>query len=192
MPDVVRPGHPVHERRDVGGATDLVELPRAAELLCQRDEIDRPPMVLERDHLVEDEAVRVPEEVLRLDDLDGVIDDVVAQEDGAENGSFSVEIVRERAIDGTRVGHGRGPWSLPADAVQHKSVARRGSGTRRSLEAARSGVVLDDLNENGRDHVAMQLDRHRMLAKALDRLRQLDLPAVDLDPLPGQNLGDVR
>ena len=61
--DVGRARHAVDERGDVGGAADFVELARAAELFLQRDEIDRVAALGELDHLVEDAAVRVAEEI---------------------------------------------------------------------------------------------------------------------------------
>ena len=61
--DVGRARHAVDERRDVGRAADFVELARAPELFLQRDQIDRVAALDELDHLVEDAAVRVAEEV---------------------------------------------------------------------------------------------------------------------------------
>ena len=63
--DVGRVRHAVDERRDVGRAADLVELARARELVLERDEVDGLAALDEADHLVEDAAVRVAEEVAR-------------------------------------------------------------------------------------------------------------------------------
>ena len=85
------------ERGDVGGAADLVELARAAELFLERHQIDRVAAFDELHHLVEDAAVRVAEEILRVDHLGGEVEGVVVQQNRAEDGSFGFEIMRKRA-----------------------------------------------------------------------------------------------
>ena len=60
----------------------------------------------ERDHLVEDTAVRVAIKIPRIDDLDGLVERVVVHEDGAEHRSFGFEIVRKRAFRSSNGGVG--------------------------------------------------------------------------------------
>ena len=93
--DVRRPRHAIGERRDVGRAADVVEVARARQLFLQRDEIDRIAALAEHDHLVEDAPVRIPEEVARVDQLRGVVERVVVDQNCAEHGLFGVEIVRK-------------------------------------------------------------------------------------------------
>ena len=109
--DVGRPRHAVDERRDVGRAADLVELARAAELLLERDEIDRVAALGELDHLVEDAAVRVAEEIAGVDDLGGEVERVVVEQDRAEHGALRLEIVRQRAFGDARRPCGRCSYS---------------------------------------------------------------------------------
>ena len=52
----------------------------------------------ERDHLVEDAPVRVAEEVARVDQLRGVVERLVVDQDRAEHGFLGLEIVRKRAF----------------------------------------------------------------------------------------------
>ena len=52
----------------------------------------------ERDHLVEDAAVRVAEEIARVDQLGGVVERLVVDQDRAEHGLLGLEIVRKRAF----------------------------------------------------------------------------------------------
>src|SRR5574341_277676 len=52
-------------------------------------------------------------------------------------------------------------------------------------------LQLHHFKGNRGRHVAMELDRHRHGAQRLDRLRELDLPAVDRETLVGQTLLDV-
>jgi len=96
--DVGRSRNAVHERGDIGRAADLVEIARPPQLLLQRHEIDRVAALGELDHLVEDAAVRVAEEVARVDHFRRVVERVVVQEDGAQDGAFRFEVVRERAF----------------------------------------------------------------------------------------------
>ena len=59
----------------------------------------------ELDHLVEDAAVRVAEEIARVDHLGGEVERVVVQQDRAEHGAFGFEIVRKRAFGDGGVRH---------------------------------------------------------------------------------------
>ena len=96
--DVGRTRHAVGQRRDVGGSADLVEVAGASKLLLERDEIDRVAALAERDHLVEDAPVRVAEEVARVDQLRGVIERLVVDQDRAEDRLLSFEVVRKGAF----------------------------------------------------------------------------------------------
>ena len=80
---------------------------RSPELLFERHQIDRVAAFDELDHLVEDAAVRVAEEILRVDDLGREVEGVVVEEDRAENGSFGFKVVRERAFGDSDVWHSR-------------------------------------------------------------------------------------
>ena len=104
--DVGRARHAVDERRDVGRPPDTLEHARAAEFFLERHEIDRQAALAERDHLVEDQAMRLAEEVLAVDQLGGLVDRVVAQHDGAEHRALGIEIVWQRARRFEDVGHG--------------------------------------------------------------------------------------
>ena len=103
--DVGGVGQAVDERRDVGRAADFVELSRAGELFLERDEVDRVSPLAQLDHLLEDPAVRVAVEIARVQDLGGLVERVVVDEDGAEHGSLRLEVVRQRPIDCDRFGH---------------------------------------------------------------------------------------
>ena len=73
--DVGRPRHAVDERGDVGGPADLVQLARCAP--SSSFSVTRSiglAALAERHHLVEDDAVRLAEEIVRLDDLHRVVD----------------------------------------------------------------------------------------------------------------------
>ena len=103
--DVHRPRHAVDQRRDIRGAADFVELAGAAELVFERHEIDGAVALRQRDHLVEDAAVGVPEEVSRVDHLRRQIECVVVEQDGAENRSLRLQIVRKRSFGREGFGH---------------------------------------------------------------------------------------
>jgi hypothetical protein len=95
----------VGERRDVGRAADFVQLPRARQRVLERNEIDRVPPLAERHHLVEDAAVRVAEEVVCVDQLRGLVERLVVDQDCAEDRLFGVQIVREDSFRGSNVSH---------------------------------------------------------------------------------------
>ena len=103
--DVGRARHAVDERGDVGRTADLVELAGSPELLFERDEIDRVAALRQPDHLLEDAAVRVAEEIGRVDHLGGEVEDVVVQQDRAEHRAFGFEIVRQRTFGDGEVWH---------------------------------------------------------------------------------------
>ena len=65
--------------------------------------------LVERDHLVENAAVRITIEIARVDDLDRLVECVVVHEDGAEHRSLGFKIVRKRAFrrSNNGVGHER-------------------------------------------------------------------------------------
>src|SRR4030095_5799544 len=106
----------VGQRGDVGGPANFIELTRARELLLQRDEIDRLSALVERHHPVEDAPVRVAIETSRVDDLSGHVERVVVYQDGAEHGTFGIEIVRKRTLRGSN------------DSFGHEEESRRTCG----------------------------------------------------------------
>ena len=96
--DVGRARDTVGKRRHVRGPAYLVEFTCACKLLFQRDEIDRIVPLVERDHAIEDATMRIPVEVLTVDDLRCEIERVVVDENRAEHRTFGFEIVRKRAL----------------------------------------------------------------------------------------------
>jgi hypothetical protein len=54
----------------------------------------------EGDHLREDAAVLVEEEIFGLEIFDGGVEGVVVEDDGAEDGTLGVEVVGERLFEG--------------------------------------------------------------------------------------------
>ena len=107
--DVGRPRHTVGQRRHVRRPTNLVKIAAARQFLLERDEVDRLVPLVERDHLVEDAAMRITIEIRRVDDLGGVIERVIVHEDGTEHRSLGFEIVRKCAFRSSNnsVGHER-------------------------------------------------------------------------------------
>ena len=98
MLDIGGTRHTVHQRGDIRGPADLVDLARSAELLLERHEIDRIVALGELDHLLEDAPVRIAEEVVGVDHFRGEIERVVVEQDGAEHGALRLEIVRQRTF----------------------------------------------------------------------------------------------
>ena len=105
--DVGTARHAVGERRDVGRPADLLELAGTLQLVFQRHQVDGIAALAERNHLVEDAAMRIAEEVARVDQLGRVVERVVVNQDGAENGLLGFKVVRKRAFGGGDLGHQR-------------------------------------------------------------------------------------
>ena len=93
--------HAIDERGDVGRPADLIELAGLGQRLLQRDEIDRLVPVAEHDHLLEDAAVRVTEEIAGRDDFDGEVERFVVDQHRAEHRTLGLEIVRQRTLSGS-------------------------------------------------------------------------------------------
>ena len=187
--DVGGVGQAVDERGDVGRAADFVELSRAGELFLERDEVDRVSPLAQLDHLLEDPAVRVAVEIARGQDLGGLVERVVVDQDGAEDGSLRFEVMRQRPIDSNRFGHRPSPQP---SALQSLSAVRRGRRFGFQLRRRDFGLAFgDDPDRHLDDDVGMQLHRHGLLAQLLDRLAKPDLALVDVEALLGERLGDV-
>jgi hypothetical protein len=74
----------------------------------ERDQIDGLLGFAESDHLIENAAMLFEEEIFGLKILDGGVESVIVEQNGAEDGAFGVEILRERAFDGSRGSHVQG------------------------------------------------------------------------------------
>ena len=194
--DVGRARHAVDERGDVGRAADLVELAGPPELFLQRDQIDGVAALGELDHLVEDAAVGVAEEIVGVDDLGGEVERVVVQQDRAEDGALRFEVVRQRAFgDG---GSGMGV----ARESECKLKTKRPEGQNRAFGRPMRTPTLTSnwlILPSATTFTFTSTVTSRCsftgtveLAELLDRLVQLQLAAVDLEALGGQRLGDVR
>src|SRR5262249_30058573 len=147
--DVDRARHAVGERRDVGRTTDLVEIAGAAQLLFERDEVDGVATLAEGHHPIEDAAMRVAEEIARVDQLRRVVERFVADEDRAEDGFFSVEAVRQRAFGSDNVGHESTRSSGQVQSLRSAESGSRPTGDR-LLDEGRTGYSIAGEIENCR------------------------------------------
>jgi hypothetical protein len=76
------------------------------QLFGQGDEVDGLLGFAEGDHLGEDAAMLIEEEIVGAEILDGGVQGVVIEQNGAEDGAFGVEIVGEGLFEsGLRGGH---------------------------------------------------------------------------------------
>src|SRR5438132_12370632 len=75
--------------------------------------------------------------------------------------------------------------------MRRPRVTHAGSAARPARGRAARALFADDGNFELRRDVVMEPNRHRGLAERLDRLVQRDPPALDLDPVPLQELHDV-
>ena len=97
--DVRDVGDAVDQRRDVRGAADLIELPLLRQLFAQRQMIDLAALLGEVAHRREDRAVRVTEEIFRVDDADDAIEGVVVEEDRSEDRALRIRALGQGAIE---------------------------------------------------------------------------------------------
>src|SRR5688572_20786674 len=103
----------VDERGNISRPADFVELTRAGELFLERDEVDGVAALAQLNHLLEDPAVRVAIEIARVENLGGLVERVVVNQNGAEDGSLRLEVVRQRAIDCNRFSHANPESPIP-------------------------------------------------------------------------------
>src|SRR6267143_145357 len=85
---------------EIGSAAGGFKIAAAVEFFGEGDEVDGLLAFAERDHLGEDAAVLVEEEILGLEIFDGGVEGVVVENDGAEDGTLGVEVVGERLFEG--------------------------------------------------------------------------------------------
>ena len=98
LADVADGGHGAREQVDRGAAADALEQAALLEVLDERERVDRLAHRVEVEHGLEDQAVRLAVEVLRLEAL---VDDQrgqrrVRQQHGAEHGLLGFEVLGRR------------------------------------------------------------------------------------------------
>ena len=133
--------HAVDERGDVGWTSDLFEFACLRERFLQRNEIDRLIALAEHDHLLEDAAMRIAEEVVGADDLDCEIEGFVVDQDGAEHGALGLEVVRQRTLCGGGDGVGHVGNDSVKDRTKDEGRKRRTKDEGRRNEGRRSSLV---------------------------------------------------
>ena len=133
----------------------------------------------ERDHLLEDAPVRVAEEIARVDDLGGLVERVVVDQDRAEHGLLGFEVVRKRALARRRQACARGQRDVRED---DQSLLGR--------HEPWSALSATTLTRTAR-HVAVELDRHGELAERLERIGSWILRLSTSKPLAASASRDV-
>src|SRR5437879_4760350 len=77
----------------------------AVELFGEGNEVDGLLGFAERDHLGEDAAVLIEEEIFGLEIFDRGVEGVVVEDHGAQDGTLGVEVIRERLFESGVGGH---------------------------------------------------------------------------------------
>ncbi len=114
--------HAVGERSEIGRAAGSVQIAAAVQFFRERDEVNGLLAFAERDHLGENAAMLIEEEIFGLQMLDGGIERVVIEDDGAEDGTFGVEIIGEGLFEN---GVGRHGYFVRSDSYFAFSSPRR-------------------------------------------------------------------
>lgn len=96
--NVGRRRHDVGDRRDERDATDLLELAVLAQLLGQRDEVDRLVVLGELQHRIVDAAVRLAVEIFRLQDLLRLDDRLFLDHHRTEDRLFCLDVLRRHTL----------------------------------------------------------------------------------------------
>ena len=96
--DVGRARHAIGEGGDVGRTANRLEIAGTAQLVAQRDQVDGLTPLVEVDHLVEDAAVGVTEEVVGVDQLRRHVERVVADQNRAQDGPLRLQVVGKRLV----------------------------------------------------------------------------------------------
>ena len=99
MLDVGDPRHAVGESGEIRRAARSFQFPRAVQRLGEGNQIDGLLAFAECDHLVENPAVLLQKEIFRLQALHGGVERMVVEQNGAQNGAFGVQILRERPFE---------------------------------------------------------------------------------------------
>ncbi len=140
-------GQSVRQRRDVGGPAHFVELSGPRQLFLQRDEIDGVPPLAEVDHFFEDAPMRIPEKIAGLQNFGRRVERVVVDEDRTQHGSLRLEVMGQRAIDGSGLWHGECGLQTSGFGLRAFTVSRliRVTGPKpgaRSLEPGSTATLL--------------------------------------------------
>ncbi len=97
--DVRYPRHPVHQRCQVRRPARRFQFPVPVQFFRQRHQVDSLLRFRQRHHLREHIAMLRQKEVFGFQGLDGGVQRVVVQDDGAEDGALRVNIARQRFLD---------------------------------------------------------------------------------------------
>src|SRR6267143_5358392 len=98
--DVGDARHAIGEGGEIGRAAGGFEIAAAVKLFGESDEVDGLLAFTEGDHLGEDAAMLIEEEIFGLEIFDGGVEGVVVEDDGAEDGTLGVEVVWEGLFEG--------------------------------------------------------------------------------------------
>ena len=99
MLHVRRARQTVGELRKIRDAAGGIELAAAREVVHQRDDVDGLLMLGELNHALKNLAVLREKEIFGAQLLDGGVEGMIVEKDGAEDAALRFEIVRQRAFD---------------------------------------------------------------------------------------------
>src|SRR5579862_4288650 len=88
--------HSVHQLRQICRSTGGFELAFSPQLVAKRDEVNGLLRLAQLNHVIEDAAMRVEKEILRLELLNGRVEHVVLDQNGAEDAALGFEVLRQR------------------------------------------------------------------------------------------------
>ena len=83
---------------DERDAADLLDHALAPEFFAEQDRVDLGAALAQGDHGAEDELMGADVEVVGAQQLDGLVDECVVEDDGAEDGALGIGVVRQRAF----------------------------------------------------------------------------------------------
>ena len=97
--DVADPGHSVHQRGQIRCAAGGFQFAAALQFFGEGHKINGALRFAQHDHLRKDVAMVRQKEVFGLQRLNSHLQDVVIQQDGAENGFLSVDVAGRRPLE---------------------------------------------------------------------------------------------
>ena len=103
--DVGDAGHAIRERGEIGSAAGGVQFAAAVEFFGEGDEVDGLLGFAEGNHRVKTLRCWASKEIVGLEGLNGGVQRVVVEQDGAEDGTLSVEIAGQRTFESGISGH---------------------------------------------------------------------------------------
>jgi len=139
--------------------------------------------------LLEEDPVAAEIKVLVTQELDRLVDELVVQQDGAQNTALGLDVLGEAFF---RNGVGRHGSGSRKNRGAFREETRAGTPRDSTVRQAESLLFPENFDADDCSHFAMEFDGHVVPTQRLEGLFQVDLAAVDLEAFFLQGLADIQ